>query len=95
MPHELEFRPDPNQPVIYQIRVRGHLGAAWADWFEGLTLTLDESGDALLSGPLADQAALHGLLKKIRDFGLPLLSVNRMEAGDTHSHCSDTEERNS
>jgi hypothetical protein len=58
-----------------QIRVDGHLGQQWADWFDGLTITLEDSGETLLSGPVVDQAALHGLLKKVRDLGMPLLSV--------------------
>jgi hypothetical protein len=62
--------------MIYQIRIKGHLGPQWTDWFEGLTITLEENGDTLLTGPLVDQAALHGLLKKVRDLGIPLLSVN-------------------
>jgi hypothetical protein len=66
---------DPNQPVVYQIRIRGHLGPQWADWFEGLTMTLEDNGDTLLTGTVVDQAALHGLLKKVRDLGLPLVSV--------------------
>lgn len=61
--------------MIYQIRLKGHLGGQWSDWFEGLTITLEESGETLLTGPVVDQAALHGLLKKVRDLGLPLLSV--------------------
>ena len=61
--------------MIYQIRVTGHLGAQWTDWFEGLTITLEEDGDTLLTGPVVDQAALYGLLKKVRDLGLPLVSV--------------------
>ena len=72
---------DPNQPTIYQIRIKGHLGQQWTDWFEELTITLEESGDTLLTGPVVDQAALHGLLKKVRDLGMPLLSVNRVEPG--------------
>lgn len=71
-----------NEPVVYQLRLKGHLGREWADWFEGLTITLEENGDTLITGPVADQAALHGLLKKVRDLGMPLLSVNRM-AGPT------------
>ncbi len=62
--------------MIFQIRIKGHLGQEWTDWFEGLTITLEEDGNTLLSGPVADQAALHGLLKKVRDLGMPLLSVN-------------------
>jgi hypothetical protein len=65
-------------PTIYEIRVAGHLSPQWADWFEGLTATLEEDGNTLLTGPLADQSALHGLLKKIRDLGLSLLSVNQV-----------------
>jgi hypothetical protein len=63
----------------YEIRLKGHLEARWVEWFDGLAITLDENGNTLLSGPVADQAALHGLLKKVRDVGLPLLSVNSVE----------------
>jgi hypothetical protein len=66
---------DPGQLAIYQIRLKGHLGSQWTDWFDGLTITLEEDGDTLLTGPLADQAALQGLLKKVRDLGIPLVSV--------------------
>ena len=69
---------DPVPPMIYQIRLKGHLGRQWTDWFDGLTITLEDNGDTLLTGPLADQAALHGLLKKVRDLGLTLLSVNQV-----------------
>ena len=62
----------------YQIRVKGHLGEQWQSWFDGLTITKLEQGEALLCGPLPDQAALHGVLAKIRDLGLPLLAVNRI-----------------
>ena len=68
-------------PGIYQIRLRGHLDTRWADWFEGLTITLEENGDTLLTGPVIDQAALHGLLKKVRDLGMPLVSVNFVNPG--------------
>ena len=61
--------------MIYQIRIQGHLGYQWTDWFEGLTITLKEGGETLLTGPVVDQAALHGLLRKVRDLGMPLLSV--------------------
>ncbi len=70
---------DPNQPPAYQIRVKGHLGRQWTDWFGGLTITLEDNGDTLLTGPVVDQAALHGLLKKVRDLGTPLISVNRVK----------------
>jgi hypothetical protein len=60
----------------YQIRIKGHLDEQWADWFGGLTITLEEDGDTLLTGPLVDQAALFGLLRKVSDLGMPLLSVN-------------------
>jgi hypothetical protein len=78
-----EFNPQSNpvQPMIYQIRVQGHLGSQWAEWFQGMTITQECNGDTLLSGPVVDQAALHGLLKKVRDLGLPLLSVIRVETG--------------
>jgi hypothetical protein len=74
---------EPNQPIVYQIRLKGHLGQQWAAWFEGLTLTLDENGETLLTGPVVDQAALHGLLRKVRDLGLPLLAVTGIEPGQT------------
>ena len=63
----------------YEIRLEGHLEARWVKWFDGLAITLDESGNTLLSGLVADQAALHGLLKKVRDVALPLLSVNSVQ----------------
>jgi len=74
---------NPSQPMLYQIRVKGHLGREWADWFEGLAITLEEDGDTLLTGPVVDQAALHGLLKKVRDLGLPLVSVCPLEPGSS------------
>jgi hypothetical protein len=70
-------------PTIYEIRVAGHLSPQWADWFEGLTITLEEDGNTLLTGPLADQAALHGLLKKVRDLGMPLVSVIQVQFHET------------
>jgi len=73
----------PKESMTYQIRVKGHLGSQWTDWFEGLTITLEDNGDTLLTGPVIDQAALLGLLKKVRDLGMPLLSVNRIESGRT------------
>jgi hypothetical protein len=81
MSNELNPKTDPSQPVVYQIRVKGHLGHEWTDWFEGLTIMLEEDGDTLLTGPVIDQAALHGLLKKVRDLGMPLVSVSPFEHG--------------
>ena len=67
--------------MTYQIRVKGHLGCQWADWFDDLNITQEDNGDTLLTGPVVDQAALHGLLKKVRDLGMPLVSVNCIEPG--------------
>ncbi len=81
MPDQHIQRTDPGEPTIYQIRLKGHLGSQWTDRFGGLTITLEEDGDTLLTGPVIDQAALHGLLRKVRDLGLPLVSVSRVEPG--------------
>ena len=81
MSNELEPKPTSSQTVIFQIRIKGHLSRAWTDWFEGLTITLEENGDTLLTGPVIDQAALYGLLKKVRDLGMPLVSVSPVEPG--------------
>jgi len=62
--------------MVYQIRVEGHLGQQWAEMFDGLTIRLEENGDTLISGAVIDQAALHGLLRKVRDLGMTLISVN-------------------
>jgi hypothetical protein len=71
---------DQDEPALYEIRLKGHLDARWADRFGDMTITLEDNGDTLLTGPVVDQAALHGLLKKVRDLGLPLISVNRVKA---------------
>ena len=70
-----------DQPWRCEIRIQGHLDERWTDWFEGLTITHEDNGDTLLTGPVVDQTALHGLLRKVRDLGLPLISVNRLELG--------------
>ena len=79
MPNTSDPKTEPVQPVVYQIQIEGHLGPQWTDWFQGLTVTLAENGETLLSGPMVDQSALYGLLKKLRDLGLPLVSVNRLK----------------
>jgi hypothetical protein len=76
MSNEDNLESDSNQPMVYQIRIKGHLSHQWKEWFEGLFITLEEDGNTLLTGPVIDQSALHGILKKIRDLGMPLLSVN-------------------
>ena len=79
MANERSPKRDPSAPMVYQIRVTGHLSSEWTDWFDGLSITLQDNGETLLSGPVADQAALHGLLRKVRDLGLPLLSVIQLQ----------------
>ncbi|OUC06333.1 hypothetical protein RY27_21735 [Litorilinea aerophila] len=64
---------------MYEIRIAGHLDDRWAGWFEGMSITLEENGETLLTGPVVDQADLHGLLRKVRDLGMPLLSVTCTE----------------
>lgn len=71
-----------HSPGRYEIRLKGHLEARWAAWFDGLTLTHGSDGTTVIHGPVADQAELHGLLQKIRDLGLPLISVNHIAPGD-------------
>jgi hypothetical protein len=72
---------DQYEPGLYEIRIKGHLDDRWVDWFEGLTITLEDNGETLLTGLVVDQAALHGWLSKVRDLGMPLLSVNRIGPG--------------
>ncbi len=69
---------DADQRMVYQIRIKGQLDRRWADWFEGLAITLEDNGHTLLTGQVVDQAALHGLLRKVRDLGMPLISVIRL-----------------
>ena len=79
--------PIQDEPAIYEIRLKGHLDARWADRFGSMTITLTDTGETRLIGPVTDQAALHGLLKKVRDLGMPLVSVNRVKAD--HPDASD------
>ncbi len=80
MSNKLNPKSDPSEAMVYQIRLKGHLGGQWADWFGGLTITLEDNGDTLLTGPVVDQAALYGLLRKVRDLAMPLLLVNRVQS---------------
>ena len=99
MSNELNPKSDPGDPMVYQIRIKGHLGRQWTDWFGGLTITLEDNGETLVTGPVVDQAALHGLLRKVRDLGMSLVSVNCVELGqadasdvnETHQHRSKRE----
>jgi hypothetical protein len=75
MLNEINSEIDAGQPLVYQIRIKGHLGRQWTNWFGGLTITLEDNGETLLSGPVVDQAALHGVLRKVRDVAMPLISV--------------------
>ncbi|HLX57965.1 MAG TPA: hypothetical protein VKR83_13165 [Ktedonobacteraceae bacterium] len=96
MSNEINSEIDPGQPLVYQIRIKGHLGRHWTNWFEGLSITLEDNGETLLTGPMVDQAALHGVLRKVRDLGMPLLSVIHVKPGQaetsdvnaTHQHRS-------
>ena len=65
MSNKLNPRSDPRQPMVYEIRVKGHLGCQWTEWFGGLTITLEDNGETLLTGPVVDQAAMYGLIKKV------------------------------
>jgi hypothetical protein len=67
-----------DQPMVYQIRIEGHVGPKWTEWFGGLSITLEDNGETLLTGPVVDQAELHGLLRKVRDLGIPLISAVRV-----------------
>jgi len=84
---------DHYEPGVYEIRIKGHLEDRWAAEFEGLTITLEKDGDTLLTGPVVDQAALHGFLKKVRDLGLPLVSVSQVQFNETHPYRSKKEKK--
>ncbi|MEP6986796.1 MAG: hypothetical protein ABI970_14415 [Chloroflexota bacterium] len=78
----------PSEPIVYQIRIKGHLGRQWTNWFENMTITLEDNGETVLTGAVVDQAALYGLLRKVRDLGMPLLSVIHVNPGSADA--SDT-----
>lgn len=80
MTDEQKPNPEADQPMVYEFRIKGHLGQQRMEWFERMTVTLGEDGNTLLSGTVVDQSALHGILKKIRDLGMPLLSMNLIES---------------
>ena len=82
MAKERNSKTEPGQPMVYQIRLRGHLSRGWADWFGGVALTLEDNGETRLTCPVVDQAALYGLLRKVRDLSLPLVSVTRVQSGE-------------
>ncbi len=79
MSDKVNLETDPDQSKIYQIRIKGHLDDKWSDWFGGMIISLEENEETLVTGPVTDQSALHGLLKQVRDLGLPLVSVNCIE----------------
>ena len=85
MSKEGNHKTNPDQPMLYQIRIKGQLDRKWIDWFENVTIALEEDGDTLITCPVVDQAALHGLLKKVRDLGMPLVSVNRVKPDQVKS----------
>jgi hypothetical protein len=80
MANQLDARHDPNPPALYQIIIKGHLDRRWTEWFAGFTITHQKNGETLLTGPVVDQADLYGLLRKVRDLGLPLLTVRCLQS---------------
>ena len=94
MSNELNPKIDPSQPMVYEIKIEGHLDSEWTAWFGGMTLALEDNGDTLITGPVIDQAALHGLLKKVRDLGMSLVSINQVQCNETHSYRSKKETKN-
>jgi hypothetical protein len=91
MSNQPEPKPTSSLPVIFQIRVKGHLSRELTDWFEGMSITREEDGNTLLTGPVIDQAALYGLLKRVRDVGLPLVSAGQVQLNETHPYRSKKE----
>ncbi|HLO32057.1 MAG TPA: hypothetical protein VK249_23100 [Anaerolineales bacterium] len=83
MSNKLHPNADAGQPMVYEIKIEGCLGRQWTEWFGGATITLDDNGNTLLACPVVDQAALYRLLRKVRDLGMPLVSVIRLEPRQT------------
>jgi hypothetical protein len=79
MSSKLSPKTDPSQPMVYQIRIKGHLGRHWTEWFGDVTIILEDNGETLLTCSVVDQAALHGLLRKVRDLGMPLITAIRVK----------------
>jgi hypothetical protein len=80
---------DRHEPGRYEIRLKGHLDSRWAAWFDGLSLSNSSDGTTTICGPVVDQSALHGLLQKVRDLGLPLVSVTQVEPGQPDAPASE------
>jgi hypothetical protein len=80
MPDNQNPKTDARDSIMYQIRIKGHLSPEWTDWFEGFAILLADNGETLLTGPVVDQAALHGLIRKVRDLGIPLISLCRIKS---------------
>ena len=78
---------------VYQIKIRGHLDSQWSDWFNGLSVTTDQEGNTLITGPVVDDSALHGLLKRIRDLGMPLISCNQIQSEEDDPYKKDRSEK--
>ena len=91
MLNELKPKKDSNEPLAYQIKLKGQLGNEWAEWFGGLSITLDADGNMLMISPALDQAALHGLIKKVRDLGLALISINPIESDQAGATSADSQ----
>ena len=85
MTHEFKTQTEANKAMVYHITIKGHLDGQWSGWFDGLAISPLENGETLLSGPVVDQAALYGLLRKVRDMGLPLLSVHYVSSSESET----------
>ena len=84
--------PSKSEPNVYQIKIKGYLGSQWSEWFDGFKLTTDDEGNTLFTGPVIDDSALYGLIKKIRNLGLTLISFNQIESGYEESNDNEKED---